>query len=85
MSGGEPDRYVIADARSLLAEDPRVGELSLTIELVAGKLCVSGTVASEARRAAIEAVLGERFPDLQVVDQTTVADMSEAVSPEGVG
>lgn len=84
MSRWEPDGYVVADAHSALAEDPRVSEPSLKVEMIAGKLCITGTVANEARRAAIEEVLRDRFPGLGILNQTSVADMSEAADPENV-
>jgi hypothetical protein len=68
----------------VLAEDPRVAELALTVELVSGKLQVTGTVASQARRDAIETVLQERFPGLGIVDKTETADMTEAETPEAI-
>lgn len=74
--------YLVAQAREALAEDPSMGELGLRIELRGQRLYVSGEVATEGRRNAVGALLRERFPDHEVFNEVSVADLSEPGEPE---
>lgn len=59
--------YTVEAVRRVLAQDPRVAELELDVEVTAETILVTGTVATEERRDAIPVVLGERFPAREVV------------------
>ncbi len=76
--------YVIQRIRETLAHDPRVGELELQVNMRAGKVFLTGTVASEPRRRAISEVMEERFPDLEVHNQTTVPELGSGGDVETV-
>lgn len=68
-----PESYVVEHARTALACDPRVGALDIAIVVHGGRVIASGTVETEARRAAIETVLVELLPQHEVLVDVTVA------------
>lgn len=78
-----PD-YVTQHLRERLASDPRTNELELQIQLVGGKVFVSGTVATDERRAGITEVIEEMLPGCEVHNQTTVGDFPAAEGAERV-
>lgn len=59
---GEADDQLAARLREALATDPRVGELHLSVGVAGGEVSVEGTVASPARRHAVERLLAELAP-----------------------
>ena len=61
------EEYTVEAVRRVLAQDPRVAELELDVEVTAETILVSGTVSTPQRRDAIPIVLGERFPGREVV------------------
>lgn len=71
------EQYLVGEAEDVLAQDPRLGELSLRVTFAGGKLFVSGDVATEHRRHAIGEVLSERFPDIEISNDTKVFEMEE--------
>ena len=77
---GDP-RYEQERIRQALATDPRVGEPELTVDLVAGRVLVTGTVSSERVRSAIDEVVTEAAPGVPVDNRVTVASR-EAPSGE---
>jgi osmotically-inducible protein OsmY len=85
MAQDEPDVYVTEHLREALAKDPRVNELELEVSLAGGKLFVSGTVSTEARRRAVTEVLAELAPDREVVNQTSVLSVSPKPEAERIG
>lgn len=72
-SASEPDDYRLQRLREALAKDPRVGELELEVRSAGGKVFVSGLVATDERRRAIDEVAREVVPDLRVVNETAVS------------
>lgn len=61
------DPYTEGQLQHLLAEDERIAELGIrVIRLHEGGLALSGDVESAERKAMIEQVVAERFPDLTV-------------------
>jgi hypothetical protein len=61
------DQYTESQLQRLLAEDERVAELGIrVIRLEEGGLALSGEVESPQRKALIERVVSEKFPDLTV-------------------
>jgi osmotically-inducible protein OsmY len=77
---GDP-RYEQERIRQALATDPRVGEPELTVDLVAGRVLVTGTVPSERVRSSIDEVVTEAAPGVPVDNRVTVASR-EAPSGE---
>jgi hypothetical protein len=61
------DTYTESQLQRLLAEDERVAELGIrVIRLEEGGLALSGEVESPQRRALIERIVHQEFPDLTV-------------------
>jgi hypothetical protein len=79
----EPD-YLIASVGQALAEDPRVSELELDVDLEGDTLVVRGVVPTEDRRRGVDLVLEESFPDLRARNEVTVLDPSGRPAEEEV-
>lgn len=73
--------YAAEHIREQLLHDPRVGELDVHLSIENGVVFVTGNVSTADRRAALDEVLAELLPDLQICNETTVAVFPEA--PEG--
>ena len=67
-----PDDYVVGHVRDALASDERTGVLDVHVAVVAGRLVLTGHVATAARRDAVTAVAAEVAPDLDLVNELTV-------------
>lgn len=78
------DDYVAAHVQEALARDPRVNEPELEVQVVNGRVFVTGVVPTNERREAIEAVVHDVSPESDVENQTTVARYPEAGEPERV-
>lgn len=80
-----PRGYREEEIRRALAADPRVGELELEVRIAADRVVVAGVLPTEERRRAVTEVIAELAPDLQVVDDTTVARLMPADDEERIG
>ena len=69
----KPDDYIVGHVRDALATDPRAGVLDVQATVVAGRVVLTGTVASEERGAAVAQVAGEAA-GLPVLNELTVLD-----------
>lgn len=78
-------RYDQERIRQALATDPRVGEPELTVEIVAGRVLVTGCVTSPGVRDAVGAVVEEEAPGMAVDNRVTVAPTDEPVGEEAIG
>lgn len=67
-----PDDYVVAHVRDALATDPRAGVLDVHATVSAGRLVLTGNVATPERREAIGVVAAEVADGLEVVNELTV-------------
>ena len=67
------DAYVAEHVREALATDERVNEPELEVQVVGGRVFVTGVVPSDERRSAVGDVVAECCPDLEVENRTTVA------------
>jgi hypothetical protein len=76
--GGEQPAYVGEHIRERLLHDPRVGELDVHVSIENGVAFVTGNVSTPDRRAALDDVLAELLPDLQICNETTVSVFPEA-------
>ncbi len=85
MTGGTPDTYLVERVRTALAEDPRVGELGITVTFEEGRLVLGGEVATPERRATVEAVAREQAPGTEVDNRVTTSVLGEPGEPEVVG
>jgi hypothetical protein len=79
----QPD-YLIARVGEALADDPRVSELELDVDLDGDTLVVRGVVPTEDRRLGVDRVLEERFPDLRSRNEVTVLEPSGPPAEEEV-
>lgn len=70
--------YLVAHVQEALARDPRVHELGVQVAVRGTKVFVSGTVASEERRAAVGVVVAEVAAGYEVHNGTEVAAYREA-------
>jgi osmotically-inducible protein OsmY len=77
-------RYEQERIRQALATDPRVGEPELSVEVVAGRVLVTGSVPSERVREAIGRVVAEVAPDVSVDNRVTVAPTDEPRGEEPI-
>jgi BON domain len=78
------DPYVAAHVQEALARDTRVSEPELEVQVVGGRVFVTGVVPTEERRRAIEDVVHECCPDVLVENKTTVARYPETGQTERV-
>lgn len=73
-------QYQAARVRHALATDPRTAEMGVRVTIRGDRVVLAGTVASEARRAKLDAVLREVAPELQVLNDVGVVSVHE---PDG--
>ena len=76
--------YELERIRQALATDPRVGEPDLSVEVVAGRVMVSGSVPSERVRQAIETVVEEVAPHVMLDNRVTVPPTDEPSGEEAI-
>lgn len=77
-------RYEQERIRQALATDPRVGEPELSVDVVAGRVLVTGSVPSEKVREAIGTVVAEMAPDVSLDNRVTVASTEEPSGEETI-
>jgi hypothetical protein len=85
MSADEQEEYTVEAVRRALAEDPRLSELELDVEVAGDAIVVSGTVATSERREIVPAVLAELFPDRELVSRIEVARTRGPGKEETIG
>lgn len=68
----EPEDYRIQRLRDALAADDRVAEMGIQVRLVAGKVFLTGQVATEERRQAVGQIAGEVLPEYEIHNDTVV-------------
>lgn len=78
-------RYDQERIRQALATDPRVGEPELSVEVVAGRVLVSGSVPSRAVRDAVDAVVVEVAPGMPLENRVEIASRDEPAGEEPIG
>jgi osmotically-inducible protein OsmY len=79
-----PDDYTAAHVQEELARDPRVNEPELDVQVVRGRVFVTGTVPTEERRRAVTDVVRECCPGLEVENRTTVGRYPDETDTEQV-
>ena len=68
----EPDDYAIQRLRDALASDERVAEMGVQVRMAAGKVFLTGQVATPERQQAVGTVATEVLPDYEVHNETVV-------------
>ena len=76
------DAYVPGHLLQTLVSDERVGEQDLQVEVVGHRIVITGTVASEERRRAVETVAREQLPGWDVRNQVDVVHRQGPVERE---
>jgi hypothetical protein len=71
--------------RQALATDPRVGEPELSVEIVAGRVLVSGSVPSRKVRDAVDVVVIEVAPGMPLDNRVEVARRDAPTGEEPIG
>ncbi len=74
---GESPQYRVAHIRRALGEDPRTADMGVRVNVRGDQVHLSGEVATEQRRADLEAVLAEVAPDVSVSNDVRVSDIRE--------
>ena len=80
----EPEDYAAQRLRDALATDERVAEMGVQVRLVAGKVFLTGQVATEERRQAVGEVAAEVLPDYEVHNDTVVTVVADAPRVEHI-
>lgn len=78
----EADGYLVEHIRTTLARDPRVHELGIQVHVAAGKVVLTGTVATPERRDAVGEVAREVAPGAEVHNAVEVTSCGEAEDVE---
>jgi BON domain len=76
--------YTAAHVQEALARDPRVSEPELEVQIVGGRVIVTGVVPTDERHEGVDAVVRESCPDLEVDNRTTVGRYPDAGEAERV-
>ena len=79
------DRYDQERIRQSLATDPRVGEPELSVEIVAGRVLVTGSVPSRTVREAVDEVVGEVAPGMPIDNRVEVSRRDAPTGEESIG
>jgi hypothetical protein len=77
MSRDEPTEYLLGRIQQALATDDRTGELELDVRIAAGRIFLTGTVATAERRDAVQVVVREVAPDLEIFNELSLAPAAE--------
>jgi osmotically-inducible protein OsmY len=80
----ESDEYLIGRVQRALALDPRLNELHLDVHVSARRVFVTGEVATEERRQAVEEVVTRRCPGHEVHVHVTVVPVSAEPGREDI-
>ena len=80
----EPEDYAVQRLRDALAADERVAEMGVQVRLVAGKVFLTGQVATEERRQAVGEVAAEVLPEYEVHNDTVVTVVADAPRVEHI-
>jgi osmotically-inducible protein OsmY len=75
------DGYIAEHIHRALASDERVSEPELRVQVVAGRVIITGDIHTEARRDAVAEVVREVDPNLVVDNQTTVLETAPTGKP----
>jgi BON domain len=82
VEAGEPKQYVVAHVREAIAHHPNLSELNVDISVAAGRIFLTGVVATEERRQELTRVVGELAPDYEVCNETELARFPRAEGAE---
>ena len=72
------EEYEVQRLRDALATDERVAEMGVQVRVAAGKVFLTGQVATEERQKAVGAVAVEVLPDYELHNETVVTELGDA-------
>jgi len=72
----DEDRYLTEHLHEALLTDERVGEQSLQVRIDGTCIHICGTVATEARRTAVVAVVDELAPGREICNEVEVVEVT---------
>ncbi|HZS48250.1 MAG TPA: BON domain-containing protein [Blastocatellia bacterium] len=75
-------QYVVGHLQTALATDPRVNMLDVKVMVTNNKIHLTGHVSSENRRLAVEEVVMELFPNLEIKNELTMFEVAQPAKPE---
>jgi osmotically-inducible protein OsmY len=84
VSTREPQAYLTERIREVLAHDPRVAELGIAVSVAGDQVLVTGNVATDERRQAVEEVVTPMLGDLVLRNGITVSSLREGDGEEVV-
>jgi hypothetical protein len=76
--------YRVARLRERLAQDPKISELDIQIEVADNKVLLRGEVLTKERLEAIVKTAAEVFPDFQIENQIRIANIMEPTEIEEI-
>jgi hypothetical protein len=80
----EDDAYIAEHVHDALATDERVNEPELEVQVVGTRVMITGVVPTDERHDAVDDVVRECCPNLDVENRTTVARYPDAGGAERV-
>lgn len=84
MTSETSEAYVAEHVHEALARDERVSEPELEVQVVRGRVFVTGVVPTQERRDAVAEVVRECCPQFEVENRTTVARYPDTGETERV-
>ena len=80
----EPEDYAAQRLREALATDGRVAEMGVQVRVVAGKVFLTGQVATDERHQAIGTIAGEVLPEYELHNDTVVISVIDTPRVEHI-
>ena len=77
-------QYLVGRIQEALATDARVNALDIRVNVVHGRVHLTGEVPTEERRAAVLSIAGELAPDLEIRNEITVLELAGGGKEEAV-
>ena len=78
-------QYLVGRLQEALAVDERVSALDIRINIVHGRVHLTGEVPTRERREAVLEVAREVLPELDMRNEITVLELGDPVREEAVG
>jgi hypothetical protein len=77
-------QYLVAKLQHAIATDESVSMLDVKVVISAGKIHVTGTVPTEERRGAVDAVIARVLPGIPVRNELTILELSDRPEHERI-
>lgn len=78
-------QYLVGELQQALATDERVNMLDVKVMVLGNRVHLTGQVATEERRRAVEDVVTELLPGVEVRNELTVMGVNHPSQPEVIG